>query len=125
MSPLIERLLFEFTRQAPKADLGDECFAAEEAILKFRDTGEGSPELIPELENTEIAESDVAALRTALKAFVEAFPAHPSTGSALWALSKLDDETLSSFYVDQIRLHHSERRVDPVQQAAYALLRLG
>jgi hypothetical protein len=125
MSQFIELLLFEFARRPPKDDLQEECLAAEEAILKFRTTGEGTPGLVPHLESTAITGADVAALTTALKSFVLSSPAHPSIGSAIWALSKLNDDALAPFFLDQIRLHHAGKRLHPVQQADYALGRLG
>ena len=125
MSQFIDLILSELDRRPPKDDLHEECLAAKEAILKFRDTGEGVPELIPHLENTAITGTDVAALTTALKSFVLSCPDHPSIGSAIWALSKLDDHALAPFFLDQIRIHHAGKRLHPIQQAAYALLRLG
>lgn len=121
MSQFVENLLSEFAQRPPKDDLGEECLAAEEAILKFRATGAGNPEMVAGLVETEITAADVAALTIALQAFIEACPEHPYVGSAIWALSKLDDEALIPFFLAQIHRHTLARRVHPVQQANYAL----
>jgi hypothetical protein len=125
MSPFVEQLLSEFTRPLPKADLGDECLAAEEAILKFRDTGEGDPEIVPELVDVDLSAEDISALASALRTFIVSHPSHEWVGAAIWAMSKLNDVQLIPFFMEQIRLHYSARREHPVSQADYALCRLG
>ena len=125
MSYFIERLLSEFACSSPKDDLAEECLAANEAILKFRGTGEGVPEAVSDLAQTDISAGDVRALATALRSFVTSQPEHRSVGSAIWAMSALDDPRLIPFYIEQIRLHYAARREHPVGQADYALCRLG
>src|SRR5688500_13399218 len=104
MSPFVERLVVEFSRKAPKTDLAEECLAAEEVILRFRNTGEATPELLDGLPEAAISAADVRMLTTALKAFVASSPAHQSVGSAIWALTKLNDESLAPFFFEQMRV---------------------
>lgn len=124
MTPFVEKLVVDFTAQRPKDDLAEECLVAREAILKFRNTEEGTPDAVG-LQGTEVSSADVAALASAVKSFVEACPSHQSVASAIWTLSALDDDSLVPFFLDQIRLHYSERRLYPVQSSDYALCRLG
>ena len=125
MSCFIERLLAEFACSSPKDDLAEECLAAHEAILKFRGTGEGVSEVVPDLTQADISAVDVSALAAALRSFVASQPEHRSVGSAIWAMSALDDPQLIPFYVEQIRLHYAARREHPISQADYALCRFG
>jgi hypothetical protein len=124
MSPFVSRLVAEFAAKRPKEDLNEECLAASEAIFKFRNTDEGTPEVVG-LQEVDINDGDVAGLTSAVKSFIEAFPDHPSVGSAICALSALDEEALVPFFVEQIRVHYLKHRLHPVQQADYALCRLG
>lgn len=77
------------------------------------------------LDQAVLIESDMEILLTVLIEFVQNHPAHQSTGTAIWALSKWSDDRLFVFFLEQLRIQFKARRSWPASQADYGLMRLG
>lgn len=73
----------------------------------------------------EVTREGISELRVALIEFAKRQREHPDVGSAIWALGKLHDVSLRTFFLNEMRHHLQERRHHPVSQADCALDALG
>jgi len=98
----------------------------ESTLLIEKYTGSGDWRGISSnVDDAEISAEAIAELRQALIDFTRKHPEHPDVGTAIWALSKLFDESLRDFFLTEMRRHVDAGRVHPVWQADCALGNLG
>ena len=77
------------------------------------------------VDTAEVTQDSITDLRAALIGFAQRHREHPDVGSALWALGKLHDQSLRTFFLNEMRHHLQARRHHPVWQADCALDELG
>jgi hypothetical protein len=79
----------------------------------------------PVVDAAEITPEKITELRAALIHFAQRHREHADVGSALWALGKLHDGSLRTFFLNEMRHHLQAHRHHPVSQADCALEELG
>ena len=93
-------------------------------IEKYTKTGDWRG-ISSNVDDADVSSETIAELRQELIDFTRKHPEHPDVATAIWALSKLFDESLRDFFLTEMRRHVDAGRVYPVWQADCALGNLG
>lgn len=87
--------------------------------------GDDYHHISPAMDREKVRPESIPLLRLGLIQFAQQNREHPDVGSAIWALSRLKDESLRPFFLAEMRHHFEARRVNPVWQADCALKTFG
>jgi len=120
----VQRIIVELESGGNGPDVAERLLESALLFEKFFENGDWQ-RLSEVVDSASPTCEDVDALRTALINFAIATPEHPCVGTAIWALAKINDESLKDFFLNEMRRHHAAGRHFPVSQADYGLQRLG